>query len=131
MIPYLNALKSFNEVRKICFVCADPEDIDVEECKEKIEKFTSDSLVLIEDFDVNAINKLHECHIHLTEWLEEFKMGLGNVAEGTGESAHQDFSKFCQGRLLKNIDDPGYLECLRKLVVEYASKHRKKKLSID
>ena len=131
MIPYLNALKSFNEVRKCCFVCAEPEDIDVEECKEKIEKFTSDSLVLIEDFDCNAINKLHECHIHLTEWLEEFKMGLGNVAEGTGESAHQDFSKFCQGRLLKNIDDPGYLECLRKLVVEYASKHRKKKLSID
>ena len=46
-------------------------------------------------------------------------MGLGNVAEGTGESAHQDFSKFCKGRLPKNIDDPGYLECLRKLVVEY------------
>ena len=49
MIPYLNALKSFNEVRKVCFICAEPGDIDVDECKEKIEKFTSDSLVLIED----------------------------------------------------------------------------------
>ena len=81
MIPYLNAMKSFNEVRKICFICA--EEVDVDECTQKIEKFTSDSLVLINDFDVNAINKLHECHIHLTEWLEEFKMGLGNVAEST------------------------------------------------
>ena len=47
------------------------------------------------------------------------KSSIRTREESTGKSAHQDFSKFCQGRLLKNIDDPRYLECLRKLVVEY------------
>ncbi len=130
MIPYLNALKSFNEVRKICFICAEPGEIDVDECEKKIEKFTSDSLVLIEDLDVNAINKLHECHIHLTEWLKEFKMGLGNVCEQTSESSHADWDKFCHGRLPKDINHPDYLKTLKKLVVEYACKHRKRKLCV-
>ena len=130
MIPYLNALKSFNEARKICFICAEPGEIDIDECEKKIEKFTSDSLVLIRDFDVNAINKLHECHIHLTEWLREFKMGLGNVCEQTGESGHAYWDKFVHSRLPKYIDDPEYLPTLRKLVVEYACKHRKRKLCV-
>ena len=126
MIPYLNVLSSFNEMRKVSFNCDDPIDVDL--CREKIEKFTRDSKVLIKDFEVNAINKLHACHVHLMEWIEEFKMGLGNVDEQTGESSHHDFKKFCQGRLIEDIDDPRYLECLRKLVVEYASKHRKSEL---
>ena len=128
MVPYINALNSFNEVRKFCFKC--DEHIDVDLCRKKIEKFTSDSLVLFKDFDVNAINKLHACHVHLMEWIEEFEMGLAFVDEQTGESAHQDFNKFCHGRLIENIDDPKYLECLRKLVVEYAGKHRKSELCI-
>ena len=128
MQPYLNALSSFNEIKKSCFNCA--EHIDVDLCREKIEKFIRDSLVLFEDFDVNAINKLHACHIHLIEWIEEFEMGLAYVDEQTGESSHQDFNKFCRGRLMENIDDPRYLESLRKLVVEYASMHRKSELCI-
>ena len=129
MIPYLNCLSSYDEMRKFSFNCDDHIDVDL--CRKKIEKFTADSLVLFEDFDVNAINKLHACHVHVMEWIEEYKMGLGNVDEQTGESCHQDFKKFCNGRLMENIDDPGYLECLRKLVVEYASKHRKSKLCIE
>ena len=57
-------------------------------------------------------------------------MGLGNVCEQTGESGHADWDKFCHGRLPKNIDDPEYLPTLRKLVVEYACKHRKRKLCV-
>ena len=57
-------------------------------------------------------------------------MGLGYVDEQTGESGHQDFMDFCKGRLIEDIDDPRYLECLRKLVVEYGSKHRKSELCI-
>ena len=52
----------------------------------------------------------------------------GHVDEQTGESSHQDFSKFCQGKLMENIHDDRYLENLRKLVVAYASMHRKSKL---
>ena len=89
---------------------------------------TYDSIVLFKDFDVSAINKLHACHAHLMEWIEEFELPLGHVDEQTGESSHQDFSKFCQGKLMENIHDDRYLENLRKLVVAYASMHRKSKL---
>ena len=128
MVPYLNALNSYNEVRKSCFVVSD--NIDVDLCRQKLEKFKIDSLVLIKDYNVSAINKLHECHVHFLEWIEEFEMGLGYVDEQTGESGHQDFMDFCKGRLIEDIDDPRYLECLRKLVVEYGSKHRKSELCI-
>ena len=126
MVPYLNALTSFNEIRKYCFNCADHIDVDL--AREKITKFTQDSLVLFDDFDVNAINKLHACHTHLMDYIEEFELPLGHVDEQTGESSHQDFNKFCRGRLMEDIDNPGYLECLRKLVVEYAGMHRKSEL---
>ena len=126
MVPYKNALSSFREIKNYCFTCADHIDVDL--AREKIEKFTYDSIVLFKDFDVSAINKLHACHAHLMEWIEEFELPLGHVDEQTGESSHQDFSKFCQGKLMENIHDDRYLENLRKLVVAYASMHRKSKL---
>ena len=67
LVPYLNAMNSFNEIREICFVNSSVIDLDLS--KERIKKFKRDVKVLIDNFDLSATNKLHDCFCHLQEWF--------------------------------------------------------------
>jgi len=124
MVPFLNCLKSFNEIRIICSVKS--LEIDLESASRSIEKFKNDCKVIFEDYNVNAINKLHECFCHLLEWLEFFKIGLGFVSEQTGESLHSDFDEYSKRKQIVNISHPNFLTNLKRNVVAYNSSHAKR-----
>ena len=108
----------------------DSTEIDIDLCKEKIQNFNRDCKILIDDFGLSAINKLHECFCHLLPWLEHFQVGLRCASEHTGEHIHSDLFEFCAQKQILNKAHPGYLDCLKKLVVAYVSSHRKSELCI-
>ena len=90
-------------------------DIDLDLARRAREEFKADCKIVIEDFDVHAINKIHCVVIHVGQWVEHFKIGLGFVLEHTGEAIHHSFNRHCLNTaLIDNYIHPGYLDDLKK-----------------
>ena len=122
MVPYINCLKSFDKVRETCFVKKILDDDEIEQCHKVMEKFRRDCLVVIEDFDVPAINSMYACVVHVMKWIDHFKVGLGFVIEQTGESLHEDLDIFFKNKaMISNTKNPNYLISLLKNVVAISS----------
>ena len=120
IVPYVNCLKSFNKVRKTQFIKST--DIDLDLARRAREEFKADCKIVIEDFDVHAINKIHCVVIHVGQWVEHFKIGLGFVLEHTGEAIHHSFDKHCLNTaLIADYKHPGYLGDLKKKTAAYVS----------
>ena len=97
-------------------------DIDLELARRAREEFKADCKVVIDDFDVHAINKIHCVVIHVGQWVEHFKIGLGFVLEHTGEAIHHSFDKHCLNTaLIADYKHPKYLDDLKKKTVAYVS----------
>ena len=90
MVPYINCLESFNQVRLTCFVKKLLDDEEIELCHQAMDKFKYDCKIVISDFDINAIHSIYNCIVHVPKWIDHFKIGLGFVMEQTGESLHED-----------------------------------------
>ena len=60
--------------------------------------------------------------IHVGQWVEHFKIGLGFVVEHTGEAIHHSFDLHCLNTaLIADYKHPGYLGDLKKKTVAYVS----------
>ena len=93
-------------------------DIDLDLARRAREELKADCKVVIEDFDVHAINKIHCVVIH----VEHFKIGLGFSLEHTGEAIHHSFDNHCKNTaLIADYKHPGYLDDLKKKTVAYVS----------
>ena len=98
------------------------DDDEIEQCHRAMEKFRRDCLVVIEDFDVLAINSMYACVVHVMKWIDHFKVGLGFVIEQTGEALHEDLDCFFKNKaMISNTKNPNYLISLKKNVVASSS----------
>ena len=67
MLPYIVAMKSFNEVRKSCF------GMDLhDDYAERIHKFQADQKVLQDDFGFSVTVKAHCLFYHFITWLDKW-----------------------------------------------------------
>ena len=122
LVPYLNFLKAYNEVRKTCYVKKVFDDEDLEQCNDALKKFKIAAKVVIDDFDIHAINKIHSVAIHVGKWINHFKIGLGFVIEQTGEAIHDDLHKYYTNKsLMADPKNDKYLDDLFAKTVAYVS----------
>ena len=115
MAPYIQAMRSFNEVRLACMGMELDEDY-----ARIIKKFQSDYLVL-EKKGFSVILKAHDVFYHYIDWLDRWKLPLGLVGEQAGEAIHCRFNKFIQCKQCSSPESPDFGEHLLKVVVAWAS----------
>merc|ERR1712083_1074867 len=95
------------------------------------EEFKADCKVVIEDFDVHAIKKIHCIVIHVGQWGEHFKIGLGFVLEHTGEAIHHSFDRHCLNTaLIADYKHPKYIGDLKKKLLPHHQKTAKVKILV-
>ena len=117
LLPYIVAMKSFNEVRKSCF------GMDLhDDYAERIHKFQADQKVLQDDFGFSVTVKAHCLFYHFIPWLDKWQLPLGLVSEQTGESIHCRFHRFIQNKQVSNPNSKDFAENLLKVVNSWNSR---------
>ena len=110
LTAHINTLKSFNSVRHACFGQEIHPDYE-----EKIEKFRTDYMVLVEDYGASILVKGHEVFFHVAPWLKKWNIPLGAVSAQAEEDLHSVWRNYVTK---KNV---GSAENLRLAVVAFGS----------
>ena len=117
MLPYIVAMKSFNEVRKSCF------GMDLhDDYAERIHKFQADQKVLQDDFGFSVTVKAHCLFYHFIPWLDKWQLPLVLVSEQTSKSIHCRFHRSIQNKQVSNPNSKDFAENLLKVVNSWNSR---------
>ena len=64
----------------------------------RMEKFRDDYLILFNDYGFSVIVKAYETFLHITPWLDRWKIPLDVVGESARESLHKQLNKFLENK---------------------------------
>ena len=103
----------FNIVRKACFGKQLAPGY-----KESIEEFKTAFLKL----NISIFPKIHALFVHVPQFCDRKKVGLGGFSEQASESVHSDFRKIWE-RFKLPLDHQDYSQNLLRTVLKYNSQH--------
>lgn len=115
--PYIAAFKAMNKIVEKCFAAK----------KADITDFNKNLKELREALKSTEISQTLKIHIIL-EHLEEAIIflnndGLGLWSEQAGESVHSEFNKYWDRFKINLLDEPSFINRLKKAVVTFSSQH--------